>query len=77
MSCADLRRNELISIIFKFNRVDISDEEVDEMSYHVRRETLNKNPVLIARRFQYRIEMLFKVTVLDEPLGKLSIMRFE
>ena len=77
LSCADLRQNELISIIFKFNRVDISGEEVDEMSYHVRRETLNKNPVLIARRFQYRIEMLFKVTVLDEPLGKLSIMRFE
>ena len=32
LSCADLRWNELISIIFKLNiQVDISDEEVDEM----------------------------------------------
>ena len=32
LSLADLRWNELISIIFKLNRVDISDEEVDEMA---------------------------------------------
>ena len=44
LSCADLRWNELISIIFKLNiRVDISDEEVDEMSYHERCDILNKN----------------------------------
>ena len=77
LSCADLRWNELISIIFKLNRVDISDEEVDEMSYHDSCHTLNKNPVLVARHFQYRVEMFFKIIVLDGPLGKLSIMRFE
>ena len=38
-----------ISIIFKLNRVNISDEEVGEMSYHERYDTLNKNPVLVAR----------------------------
>ena len=70
LSCADLGWNELISIIFKLNRVDISDEEVDEMSYHERCGTLNKNPVLVARHFQYRVEMFFKITVLDESLGK-------
>ena len=70
LSCADLRWNELISIIFKLNRVDISDEEVDEMSYHERCDTLNKNPVLVARHFQYRVEMFFKIIVLDGPLGK-------
>ena len=70
MPCADLRWNELISIIFKLNRVDISDEEVDEMSYHERCDTLNKNPVLVARHFQYRVEMFFKIIVLDGPLGK-------
>ena len=32
LPCADLQWNELISIIFKLNRVDTSDEEVDEMS---------------------------------------------
>ena len=52
LSCVDLRWNELISIIFKLNRVDILDEEVDEMSYHERCDTLNENPVLVARHFQ-------------------------
>ena len=47
------------------------------MSYHERRETLNKNPVLVARRFQYRVVMFFKVIVLNGSLGKLSIMRLE
>ena len=70
LPCADLRRDELLSIIFKLNHVDISDEVVDEMSYHGRCDTLNKNPVLVARHFQYRIEMFIKTIVLDGPLGK-------
>ena len=32
--------------------------------------TLNKNLVLVARYFQYRVERFFKVIVLDGPLGK-------
>ena len=51
LPCADLRWNELISVIFKLNRVDVSDEEVGEMSYHERCDSLNKNPVLVARHF--------------------------
>ena len=70
LSCAALRWNELISIIFKLNRVDISDEAFDELSYHERCDTLNKNPVLVARHFQYRVEILFKIIVLHGPLGK-------
>ena len=77
LSCADLRWNELISITFKFNRVDISNEEVDKMSYLEGCDTLNKNPVLVARNFQYSVEMFFKIIVLDGRLEKTSIMRFE
>ena len=78
LSCADLQWNELISIIFNLNCVDMSDEEVDEMSYHERCGTLNKNPVLVARYFQYRVEMFFKIIVLDGPFGKIQYyMRFE
>ena len=40
------------------------------MTYHKRCDTLNKNPVLVARHFQYRVEMVFKVIVIDGPLGK-------
>ena len=63
--------------MFKPNLVDISAEKVDEMSYHERCDILNKNPVLAARNFQYRVEMFLKILVLDGPLGKLTIMRFE
>ena len=77
LPCADLRWNELISIIFKLNRVDISDEEVDEMSYHERCDKLNKNPALVARHFHYRVEMFFQIIALDGPLRKIRIMQFE
>ena len=70
LSCADLRWNELISIIFKLKRLDISDEEVDEMSYYERCDSLNENPELVARHFQCRVEMFFKIIVLDGHLGK-------
>ena len=66
----ELRWNELISITFKLNLIDIPDEEVDEMAYHERCGTSNKNPVLAARHFQYIVQMFFKVIALDGPLGK-------
>ena len=31
---------------------------------------MNKNPVVVARDFQYRVEIFFKMIVLDGPLGK-------
>ena len=40
------------------------------MSYHERCDKLNKNPVLVARQFQYRVEIFFKIIVLGVPLGK-------
>ena len=44
-SCADLRWNGLISIIFKLNGIDIAVEDIDRLSYHERCDTLNKYPV--------------------------------
>ena len=34
--------------------------------------SLNQNEVLLARYFQYRVEMFFKVIVIDGPLGKVK-----
>ena len=42
------------------------------MSYHERCDTLNKNPVLVVRHFQYRVELFFKTIILDGPLGKTN-----
>ena len=53
LSCADLRWNELISITFQLNRVDVSDEEVDEMSYHESCDTLIK--------IQYLLQDIFSI----------------
>ena len=33
LSCADLRWNELLEIISKLNRVDITEEEISDMNY--------------------------------------------
>ena len=40
------------------------------MSYFERCFYLNKNPVLLARHFQYRVEVFFKEIVINGPLGK-------
>ena len=34
---------------------------------------LNSNPILVAKHFQYRVEVFFKKIIADGPLGKLSI----
>ena len=70
LSCADLRWNEPISIIFKLNGIDIADEDIDRLPYHERCDTLNKNSVLVARHFQLSVEMFFKDIFLDDPHGK-------
>ena len=72
LSCADLRWNELVEIISKLNRLDFSDDVIKNMTYQERCNTLNKNPVLVPRHFQYRVEIFFKVIVLDGPLRKTT-----
>ena len=68
----DLRWNELVEIISKLIRLDFSDDVIKNMTYQKGCNTLNKNPVLVARHFQYRVEIFFKVIVLDGQLNKTS-----
>ena len=79
LSCADLRWNELIAIICKLKGIEISEEEIAEMTYFERCELLNSNPVLLARHFQYRVETFYKEIVMNGPLGKLKyhVIRIE
>ena len=55
LSCADLRWEELPYIIEKLNNLGLSDEELKNLSYQERCNLLNKNPVLVARYFQYKV----------------------
>ena len=70
LSCADLRWDELPYIINKLNNLDLSDEELKNLSYQERTKLLNENPVLVARHFQYKVQVFFKELILDGPLGK-------
>ena len=47
LSCADLRWNELISIISKLKGERLSEEQINNMSYFERCSYLNLNPVLL------------------------------
>ena len=42
------------------------------MTYQERYDTLNKNPVLVVRHFQYRVEIIVKIIVLDSLMGKTN-----
>ena len=70
LSCADLHWNELVSIILKLQKSEMTDDDIENLSYNDRCKILNSNPILLARQFQYRVENFFKEIVVDGPLGK-------
>ena len=70
LSSADLRWNELVSIISDISKLQLSEEDILKMSYQDRCNLLNSNPVLVARHFQYIVEIFFKEIVTDGPIGK-------
>ena len=73
LSCADLRWPELFQIIAKTKGNNITDEEVECLSYHERCAMLNLNPVIVAKHFQYQVETFFcKVLMTNaNPIGKI------
>ena len=72
LSCADLRWPELFQIIAKTKGKNMSDEEVEALSYHERCSMLNLNPVIVAKHFQYRVETFREVLLTNtNPIGKI------
>ena len=51
LSCADLRWNDMFYVIFKVNGTDISEDEINGMSYSDRCKLLNGNPVIVGKHF--------------------------
>ena len=60
LSCVDLRWDNLLYIINKLHNVGLSDEELQNLSYQERTKLLHENPVLVARRFQYKVQCFSK-----------------
>ena len=61
-----------MSIIVNLNRENLTDEQINNMTYFERCNYLNSNPVLIARYFQYRVEVFSKEIIVNGPLGKVK-----
>ena len=68
LSSADLRWNELVEIIQKLSKAHFN---LSNLSYHDRCSILNSNPVIVARHFQYRVEIFSKGFIIDGPIGKI------
>ncbi|XP_028408493.1 uncharacterized protein LOC114531049 [Dendronephthya gigantea] len=74
LSCADLRWPELFQIVARTQGKDITEEEVEALSYVERCEMLNANPVVVAKHFQHRVETFFSEVLLSHcnPIGKIT-----
>ena len=68
--CADLRWEELPYTINRLNNLGLSEEELKNLIYQKQCNLLNSNPVLVARHFQYKVEVFFNEIILDGPYGK-------
>ena len=57
----------------------LSQDKIQDLSYQDKCKLLNKNPVLVARHFQFRVEMFLKEIILDVPLSqtKYYVIRVE
>ena len=65
--------NELVSIISKLNGLNLLQEDViSNIDCFQRCEIRNSNPVLLARHFQYGVEVFFKEIIIDGPFGKVK-----
>ena len=73
LSCADLRWPELFQILARIQGNNLTDEQVDALSYNERCQMLNLNPVVVAKHFQYRVETFFTEVLLTKakPIGKI------
>ena len=72
-SCADLRWPELFHIIARTQGKNMTEEQVEALSYNERCSMLNLNPVVVAKYFQQRVETFFTEVLLSElnPIGKI------
>ena len=72
-SCADLRWPELFQIIARTQGKNMTDEQVEALSYNERCSMLNLNPVAVAKHFQHGVETFFTELLLSKknPIGKI------
>ena len=64
---------ELFQIIARTRGVNMTDQRVEALSYYERCSMLNRNPVVVAKHFQHRVETFFKEVLMTNanPIGKI------
>ena len=74
LSCVDLRWPELFQIVARTQGRDITEEQIEALSYAERCQLLNANPVVTAKHFQHRVETFFREVLLSHinPIGKIT-----
>ena len=74
LSYADLRWPELFKIVARTQGRDITEDEIEALSYIERCQMLNANPVVTAKHFQHRLETFFSEVLLSQinPIGKIT-----
>ena len=70
LSAAYLKRNELVFTANKLHKLNTSEKDIENLTYHERCCLLYSNRVFVARHFQYRLQVFLKEIVVDDPLGK-------
>ena len=68
--CANLRWDKLIEYIQKLNKVDNADIDMSNLTYNEKCTVLNTNPFIVARYFQYKVEVSSELIGIDRSLGK-------
>ena len=74
LSCADLRWPQLFQIVARTQGKNLTEDQVNALSYVERCQMLNANPVVVAKHFQHRVESFFREALLNKinPKGKIT-----
>ena len=73
LSSIDLRWEELSHIMKILCNLGLSDEGLTDLSYQERCNLLHKNPVLAAKHFKEKVEVISKDIIVNGPLCKKKI----
>lgn len=74
LSAADLRWHDTIQAIARQQNENITDQQIDEMSWEEKCTRLKSNPITAARHFQFRLDTLLNQLILADcrPLGTIE-----
>ena len=64
VTCAELEWTDLLKVLSrKYWKKDLTQEEINELTYPEKSELLNCDPVTVARHFQNRLELSSQVVL--------------